>query len=224
VTSLLFVLGTSAFAWTPAVRRWRPARSAEGTRASLLGVVSGSGTQTLVVLVLGLGFVFGFAEVAVPAWATEEGAPELAGVLLGVWALAGVVFGVAYAARPWPRPLHVRAPVLLAVFSVLVALTALAPSLLWLTVGLVVSGTLITPQSTLHSLLVERVAPEGAAAEAFGWVLTAVTLGVGIGQAVAGQIVELASPHAALALAAVPGLLGALVVWLRRRTIAPSPS
>lgn len=223
VTTILFIVGTTAFAWTPAIRRWQPGRAPGTPAAGLLGVVRARGAQTLLVLVLGLGLVFGFAEVAIPAWTTLEGVPELAGVLLGVWALSGVVFGVLYAARPWPKRLDVRGPVLLATFAVLVSFTALAPSLAWLALGLVISGTLITPQSTLHSLLVERVAPEGTAAEAFGWVITAVTLGVGVGQAISGQIVELLGPHAALALTAVPGLLAAGVAWLRRRTIAEPP-
>ena len=35
--------------------------------------------------------------------------------------MASVLAGVLYAMRPWPRPLHLRMPVLLGVFAVLVA-------------------------------------------------------------------------------------------------------
>ena len=75
---------------------------------------------------------------------------------------------------------------------------------------------------------IEVVAPAGTAAEAFGWVLTAVTLGLAVGQSVSGYVVEHAGPGTAFLAASVAGLVLALVVWLLRGTVrtprsAPAP-
>ena len=44
------------------------------------------GIQTLVASMLPVGFAFGALEVALPAFAHDEGRPELAGVLVALWA------------------------------------------------------------------------------------------------------------------------------------------
>ena len=89
------------------------------------------------------------------------------------------------------------------------------------------AGTLITPQATVHSLLVNRVAPAAASGEAFAWVVTAVTLGLGIGQGIAGPLYSGFGAAPALLGAAAIGLLVAGLAWLRRATLLPdaaSPS
>jgi predicted MFS family arabinose efflux permease len=83
------------------------------------------------------------------------------------------------------------------------------------------AGALITPQSTTHSAAIELVAPRGAAAEAFGWVLTSVTLGLAIGQSISGYLVEHSGPPAAFLAAGVTGIIVAGPVWLLRGRMRP---
>ncbi|MEU0464677.1 MFS transporter [Amycolatopsis sp. NPDC006131] len=210
------VTGAVLFALSPAVRAWGPAGR---THHSLLGALSSPGMRTLALAALGFGVVIGFVEVAVPAAATEAGSPALGGVLLSVWSVSSVAFGVAYSLRPWPREMPLRLPVLLAGFGVLVALLAW-PSTLWgLAIAMLAAGALITPQSATHSAAIELVAPKGTAAEAFGWVLTAVTLGLAFGQSISGYLVEHAGPSAAFLAATAAALVIAAVVYLLRGTV-----
>lgn len=210
------VTGAVLFALSPAVRAWGPAGE---THRSLLGALSSPGMRTLALAALGFGVVIGFVEVAVPASATEAGEPALGGVLLSVWSVSSVAFGVAYSLRPWPREMPLRLPALLAGFGVLVALLAW-PSTLWgLALAMLAAGALITPQSATHSAAIELVAPKGTAAEAFGWVLTAVTLGLAFGQSVSGYLVEHAGPSAAFLTATAAALVIAAVVYLLRGTV-----
>ncbi len=216
------VLGAVMFALSPAVRAWPPAVRSNTT---LLGAFASPGMRTLALAALGFGMVIGFVEVAVPAAATEAGNTAMGGVLLSVWSVSSVVFGVLFSLRPWPRPLGLRLPVLLALFGAGVALLAW-PSTLWgLGLAMLVAGAMITPQSTSHSMTIELVAPKDTAAEAFGWVLTAITLGLAIGQSASGYLVERSGPPLAFLVAAVCALTLAGVVWLRRssvRAIAPA--
>ena len=113
VAAAAMVLGSAGFALTPPGPRQR-ARSLTCTRASGCSARSpspacarsrsrrsASGSSSAAV------------EVGVPAVTAAAGSPALGGVLLSAWSVSSVVAGVLYSLRPWPRPLHLRMPVLL---------------------------------------------------------------------------------------------------------------
>jgi MFS family permease len=216
------IVGGLGFALTPTVRAWRPAAD-EIRPTSVLGPLVSPGMRTVALAALGFGVVIGFVEVAVPAFASRADEPAVGGLMLSLWSVSSVIFGVLYGTRPWPKQMHLRLPVLLTGFSVLVLLLALATNLIWLGVALLVVGTLITPQATTHSTTIEQVAPAGTATEAFGWVITAVTLGLAIGQSVSGQIVDSAGPQLSFVFAAVGGLIVSALMWLFRDTMRAQP-
>jgi predicted MFS family arabinose efflux permease len=147
-------------------------------------------------------------------------------VLISAWSVTSVLAGLLYSLRPWPRPLHLRMPVLLGAFAVLVGAMALvgpSGSLVVLTLAMLAAGGLITPQVTAHSIAIDAAAPAGTATEAFGWVITAATLGLAIGQSVAGVVVDAAGPPAAFLAGGFAGMLLAGVLWARRRTLLVTP-
>jgi MFS family permease len=224
VAAVAMVAGAVGFALSPAVRREPPAPAR--TSLGLLGALGRPGMRTVALASLGFGLVVGTVEVGVPAATAAVGSAALGGVLLSAWSVASVLAGVAYSVRPWPRPLHLRMPALLAGFAVLVgamSLTGPLGSLVALAVAMVAAGALITPQVTAHSLAVDLVAPGGTAAEGFGWVITAATLGLAGGQSAAGVVVEAVGPPAAFLVGAVAGVVVAAVLWARRHTLAPTP-
>ncbi|MGQ0576751.1 MAG: MFS transporter [Pseudonocardia sp.] len=217
VAVVAMVAGTVVFALSRPVRR--TARG-DGNALGLLGALGRPGMRTVALASLGFGVVVGSVEVGVPAVAAAAGRPVLGGVLLAGWAVTSVLAGLLYGLRPWPRPLHLRLPVLLGGFGVLVAAVAPTTGSLPLFVGaLLVAGTLITAQVTAHSLAVELAAPPGTATEAFGWVITAATVGIAAGQSAGGIVVEMAGPAGAFALGGGTGLLLAALLWTRRHTL-----
>jgi MFS family permease len=215
------VAGAVAFTLTPAVRGWGPALGR--SHLGLLGAVTSPGMRTVAVAAFGFGITIGFVEVAVPAAATLAGQATMGGVLLSLWSVSSVAAGVMYGVRPWPRPLHLRLPVLLLGFSLLLPLLAVPSGLAGLALALLVVGTLITPQATTHSTMIDVVAPAGTSAEAFGWVITAVTLGLAAGQSASGAIVEATGPAAAFLASSTCGVLLAALVWIRRSTLHAVP-
>lgn len=217
VGATIMTIGSVGFACTATVRAW-PARLTRSTHG-FLGAIGTPGMRTLTLASLGFGMVIGFVEVGIPAVTAEAGRPALSGVLLSLWSISSVIFGVLYSTRPWPRPMGLRLPALLAGFALLVPLLAVPASLWGLAVAMVVVGTMITPQSTTHSHAIDLVAPEGTHTEAFGWVITAVTLGLAFGQSVSGVLVERVGTDAAFLAAGACGLTVAAVVLARRNTI-----
>ncbi len=216
------VVGSVLFALSSSVRRQQ--RGAGGASVGMLGVLARPGMRTVALASLGFGLVIGSVEVGVPAFTTRAGSPALGGLLLSAWSVASVLAGVLYSLRPWPRPLHLRLPVLLGMFAVLVAMMALAgplASLPVLVVAMIAAGVTIAPQVTAHSLGVELAAPAGTAAEGFGWVVTAATLGLSVGQVVSGLAVDGVGPSGAFLAGGVAGIVMTAVLWARRATLAP---
>ena len=222
VAAVATVVGTTGFALTSAVRATKPA--VRSGPLGMIGVLAQPGVLTVALAGLGFGLVVGGVEVGVPAVAAEAGSRILGGILISAWSVVSVLAGLLYALRPWPRALHLRLPVLLGAFGVLVAAMAAAgSSLVGLTIVMLVAGAVITPQVTAQSLALEVATPAGMATEAFGWVITAITLGVAAGQSLTGWLVERSGPSAAFLAGGVAGVLLAAVLWARRHTLAPAP-
>ena len=217
VAAAASVVGTVGFALTGAVRA---PQTRAGLRLGGLGAIGRPGVQTVALAGAGFGLVVGGVEVAVPAVTAAAGSRVLGGVLLSAWSVVSVFAGLLYAVRPWPWPLQHRLPVLLGAFGVLVAAMATAGSLVGLAAVMLVAGAVITPQMTAQSLALETAAPPGTANEAFGWLITAITLGVAAGQSTAGWAVESAGAPAAFLASGLAGVVLALVLWVRRGTLA----
>ena len=223
VALVLMVTGSAAFALTHAVRTHRPVPAAP---AGLFGALAVPGLRTVVLASLGFGLVIGSVEVGVPAVTAAAGsAGARRGAALGLVDHVGAgrcrVLAAAVAA-----PLHLRLPALLLAFALCVGAMAVAGPLPALVVAMLLAGATITPQVTAHSLGVEATAPKGTATEAFGWVVTAATLGLSSGQSTAGMVVEAFGPHAAFAVGGVAGVVvaGAALAAPRLTTPAGSPA
>jgi len=229
VAASAMTAGSVGFALSRPVRSQagpdRPGDADGGPPTGVLGALARPGMRTVALASLGFGLVIGAVEVGVPAVTTAMGSVALGGILLSAWSVASVLAGVLYSLRPWPRPLHLRMPVLLGVFAVCVAgmaLTGPTGSIPVLVVAMLLAGALITPQVIAHSLAVEIASPAGTATEGFGWVVTAVTLGLAAGQSGAGIVVEAAGPAGAFLAGGIAGAAVAVVLWARRGTLAPS--
>jgi MFS family permease len=198
-----------------------PQRTADGSRALGLGALAAPGLRTLVLASVPVGFTLGTIEVVLPAFSAEEGARELAGVLLAVWSCASGVGGLAWGVLGTRVPLieaHLRFAWLL---PLAVAPLLLAGSPVSMAPLAILAGLPIAPLIASRNQLVERVAPAGTSTEAFTWPLTALVAGVAVGAATAGSVIEASSWAGGVVVAIAVGLVGAAVVVARRGTLAP---
>ena len=197
-----------------------PQRTADGSRALGLGALAAPGLRTLVLASVPVGFTLGTIEVVLPAFSADEGARELAGVLLAVWSCASGVGGLAWGVLGTRVPLieaHLRFAWLL---PLAVAPLLLAGSPVSMAPLAILAGLPIAPLIASRNQLVERVAPAGTSTEAFTWPLTALVAGVAVGAATAGSVIEASSWAGGVVVAIAVGLVGAAVVVARRGTLA----
>jgi len=214
------LVGVLAFAATPASRSWRGAAREVGWE----GALASPGMRALIVIDVPFGALFGTLDVAVPAFAKSHGSAAAAGAALAALAVASMVGGIVYGARPPRGRRATRYVVLLATMTVLMVPLVLAQSIAWLIVGMALAGLLVAPSSTLGLGLLDDLAAAGTAAEATAWVSTAYGLGLAIGTLLGGPLVD--GPGTTAAFAAACGLCGVatlIAVAGRRRLSAYDP-
>ncbi len=179
----------------------------------------------LVIAFTGLGMVFGTAEVTTVAFTDQAGTPWAAGVVLASFAAGSLLAGVVAGTRPPPTPQSRRFPygLLLLSFALLPATTVASwPALAGV---LALAGLAIAPTLIAGFTAVQQRSPAERLTEALAWSSTALGIGVALGAAVSGQIIDRVDPSAAFLVAVVSGLLGGLVTLLAWRTgsVAATP-
>ena len=175
----------------------------------------------MVLISLPAGIGVGICEVAIPAFSDAIGSKELAGVLLAVWSAGSAAGGLIYgslARRPPLEHVHQAVAILLAI--ALLPMAA-ASSFAVMLVLVIPAGAFIAPLLATRNELIGRVAPPGARTEAYTWPVTAFVGGISVGSAIAGLLVEGPGYRTAFVVASAFAALGALLVFVRRHTLAP---
>ncbi len=224
--SLLCIGGTVLFAvqrrTEPALRP-RPAPLALGriTRLQL----PAAGLATLAPAFLLIGAMFSSIDLSTVAFAAELGHRPVAGVILGTYALGSAVGGLWYGSRHWRAPIGRR-------FTITAALTVLGVSAFWAVPGLLaldavgfVAGLAISPTLMTGYAILERQAPPHRRTEAMAWLSSTVSVGVALGSAVAGHIIDAHGARWSFAFAACCGAAGVLicVAGLAKLRTGPEP-
>ncbi len=185
----------------------------------LLGVLRTPGITTLVLTMFPVGMAFGALEVAVPAFSREHSHPELAGVLLAIWAVASAVGGFVYGV--WPRrtplaDLHRRLTLLLP-FAFAAPLFGTSFPVMGL--ALLPAGVLIAPIIATRNELASTTAPAGTKTEALTWPLTALVAGLSSGTALGGVLIDGSGWRASVLVAVAAAAVGGVIATARRGSL-----
>ena len=213
--ALCALAGAFLFLRSSALANWKIELHAS---PSFFGPLAEPGFAALLAVVLCYSGTFGLIEIGVTAYASENGNPAMAGVLLGLMSVGSAFGGLAYGSRSWRLPLARQfAAALLAIGGGVALLAAIRDP--WLFAALsTLAGVVMAPALTIQSMLVAKTAAPRFATEAFTWSSTALLAGVGAGLAAGGALLEHAASPAVLASAgAVAGLGAACALWWLRR-------
>jgi MFS family permease len=210
--------GTLWFAAMPASREW----SSDGVARGVGGALATAGMRTLLVISLPIGLCFGTLEVALPAFADEQGSASVAGILFAGLSVGSAAGGLIYGARPERFGSVLRAYLILAAALPLCFALLIVPSSVALMLALVpLAGCVLAPLTAAESQLIATAAPRGAATEAITWIIMATVLGAAMGNAAAGAIVHSSGWRPALLAGCAVMAVGAAVALARRHTLVP---
>jgi predicted MFS family arabinose efflux permease len=197
--------GTAAAARSTLARR--PARSSP--RPSPSRVRLPAALWLAIGALAGPGAALGAIELAVPALARAAGAPARAGLLLAALAVGTAAASLLSGRRDWSWAPTWRVATTQATLAGALAVAALVSgSSLALALVLVAVGTGLGTLFVTLYLLVDELAPAGARTRAFGWLVAANNGGMGVGGAVAGQLIPGHGGATGLWIAAVCALIG----------------
>jgi len=195
----------------------QPRQRTSARRQLRLPSVPAAGLITLSPAFLLLGAMFSTIELSTVAFATELGHRPLAGLVLGTYALGSAVGGLWYGSRHWSAPLGRRFVVTTAVMAAGVATFWLMPGLLALDAAMAVAGLAISPTLIAGYAILERQAPPHRTTEALAWLGSTISVGVAVGSAAAGHIVDAYGARVSYGFAACCGALAAAICVAGRR-------
>jgi MFS family permease len=200
-------------------RRTIPAPT-PGVRRRLLAAVRSAESVRLLVTVFGVGTMLGTLNVSLVAFTQDRHVAGAAGWLIGGFAAASMVVGLAIGQRPWRRDPAARYRLALLYLAVVTVPLPLAPSVPAMAIAVVAAGSGVSPALVAAYTTTERAAPPGALAETLTWTVTALTGGSAAGAAVSGWLVDGHDPRLGLFAGTVAAWLAAAVLVARR---APVP-
>ncbi|MHA6197374.1 MFS transporter [Pseudomonas wadenswilerensis] len=185
-------------------------RHTEVAGASLIGLGQ---VRRLTLLMAAMGVIVGTVDIVSVAFAGERGQPGAASLVLSAYALgsclAGLLFGALKLSQPLPRLLLLGA---LATAASTLPMW-LAGSIPLLALAVFVAGLFFAPTMIVAMSLVERGVPEHRLTEGMTWLLAGLNVGVAMGAAVAGQVVDLWGTRMGFAVATLAGAGVLLLGW-----------
>lgn len=217
-SALLVIWGTALF-----VSRL-PAEHAGGAPAphsGRLGPLADPAIRMVALTTVPVGFCLGAIEVALPAFSHDQGSPALAGILLAIWSAASAAGGLVFGARGASRaPVETFLGIaLLFPFACLPLVFATSP--LAMVALVILAGVPVAPLIATRNLLVGSLARDGAGAESFTWLITALVTGLAAGNAGGGALIQAEGWQAAVLLGAGVAILGAGVAFAFRGVLRP---
>jgi MFS family permease len=177
------------------------------------------GLRVLFVVGAAVGAILGCLEIALVAFADQQGAKSLSGVLIAGLAVGSMASGIGWGTVHWRFPLRHRLAVVLVLLTVC-SVPLLFVTDVWVMVPFVVlAGVAVSPSLISSFTLAELLVPRSAVTEAFTWIGTALGLGVAIGASVAGKIADVYGANPAFLVATVAAAIAAVVVAAFQRLL-----
>jgi MFS family permease len=152
-----------------------------------------------------LGAMFAAIELSTVAFAGEHGHTQLAGVVLGVYALGSAGGGLWYGSRHWRSPLPRRFAITLGLMTSGVAMFWWQPGFASLFPVIFVAGVAIAPTLITGYSLIDHLAPPERRTECMTWLSSAIGVGLAVGAPAAGRLIDLSGARAGYVLAAASG-------------------
>jgi MFS family permease len=207
--ALCGMTGAIIFERSSAVSRW--SASAVAARADRASVVAAPGLIAIFATTFFYSVGFGLFEVAVTAVAARAGAPAAAGLILAFTSMGSAAGVLWYGSRNWPLSMPNQYKVALA--CLFAGFLALAPieNLYFYCIVSVLTGAPMSTVLAAQAVLIAAIAPRSALAESFTWSATSLLVGVSLGIAAGGILLERYPPAVPVMLAAAMAGVGLLI-------------
>ncbi|RZI72822.1 MAG: MFS transporter, partial [Rubrivivax sp.] len=170
-------------------------------------------------LMVCMGIIVGTVDIASVAFAEQLQRPAAASVVLAAYALGSCASGLLFGVLQTNIALHRQLLIGAAATAVTTLPLMLAGSIPALAAAVLMAGLCFAPTMIVAMTLIERLVPEQQVTEGMTWLLAGLNVGVAMGAAGAGRIVDGAGVHAGFALALVAACAVLLVALQASRKL-----
>ncbi|MDF3832268.1 MFS transporter [Cupriavidus basilensis] len=191
-----------------------PIEAQDGTTDCSGSVIRLENVWLLALLMVAMGVIVGTVDIVSVAYAEQLGQPAAASLVLSAYAVGSCLAGLLFGALKLQTPLHR----LLLLGGLATAATTLPLPLVGsipaLAAAVLVAGLFFAPTVIVAMSLVERLVPERRLTEGMTWLLAGLNVGVALGAAASGRVVDNGEARAGFAVALCAGALVLLVaIW-----------
>ncbi|MBP6346527.1 MFS transporter [Neisseriaceae bacterium CLB008] len=194
-----------------------PVMHADGPRGR--SVLTLHSVKILVLALIALGTIVGTIDVIAVAFAKEQGIPAAASLVLSAYALSSCVAGLIFGTLKIKTPL----PTLFLWASLATAITAIpfffASDIWFLSGAVLIAGVFFSPTMIIAMGLVQKIVPEAKLTEGLTWMVTGLGIGVAVGAAIAGSVIDYFGTTSAFGITLFAGFVVLLVAYFGQRLL-----
>ncbi len=172
-----------------------------------------AGLPIIVVTLAGVGVMFGAYEVAVPAFAREQGAPNASGLVLAIWAVGSMLGGFWFGTRQWNAGLPRQAQLAIGCLALAMIPGLIDYSIAVSVIAAFLAGVAVAPSLITQFSLAERLVAPERITEGITWAMSGITLGFAAGSAVAGVLIDAIDVRAGFAVALGGAVAAFALAW-----------
>ncbi|MDF2652686.1 MAG: transrane efflux protein [Paenibacillus sp.] len=215
LASIFLLIGVILFtiqkSTEPAVRPFNPDSNG--------AVIKISSMRGLVFTLAAIGTIFGTVDVVSVAFAENQGNTVAASFVLSIYAIGSCLAGLVFGTLRLSTPLHRQF-----LWGVVVTTVTMLPlffveSITALSVTVFFAGMSIAPTMIITMRLVEKIVPHSQVTEGMTWAITGLGIGVALGSAVAGWVVDGFSAPMGFSVAIAAGFLALAIVLLGYKSL-----
>lgn len=217
LTALLLFLGVIALVIQRGTEP--PIMAPSSSQIGSGSVIRMPSVRLLALLMVAMGVIVGTVDIVSVAYAGQLGHPAAASLVLSAYAVGSCLSGLLYGSLKLKTPLHR----LLWLGGLATATTTvpliLVTNLTALAAAVLVAGFFFAPTMIVAMSLIERQVAESQLTEGMTWLLAGLNVGVALGAAIAGQVVDSSGPRVGFYVALCAGILVLLMAFLSHVTL-----
>lgn len=175
-----------------------------------------NGLPVVVITLAGVGVMFGAYEVAVPAFAEQQGAPNASGLVLAAWAIGSLLGGLWFGTRSWKASLPRQAQLAIGCMALAIIPGLIEYSIAVSIAAAFVAGVAIAPSLITQFSLAERLVASDRITEGITWAMSGITLGFAAGSALSGALIDTWGVRAGFAVALGGAVIAFALAWAFR--------
>ncbi|HHX7191748.1 TPA: MFS transporter [Bacillus thuringiensis] len=175
--------------------------------------------RVLVFTLIAIGTIFGTIDVVSVAFAEQQGNTVAASFVLSVYAIGSCLAGLIFGTLKLNTPPYNQFLIAVTLSMITMLPLVFVNSITWLVVIVFFAGLSVAPTMIITMGLVEKIVPESKITEGMTWAITGLGIGVSLGSAIAGLVIDNFGAHVGFNVAIIAGGLALTITLLGYKTL-----